>query len=286
VTDILDVLSVERIDADVYRGRPVPTRLSRTFGGQVAGQAVMAAVATVDPAQRVHSLHGYFLRPGRPQQPTVLLVDRVRTGRSFSLRRVNAVQDGETIFSMSASFHTGDPGPEHQEAAPAVPRPEELPGANALGGFAEEWPRWEAVRVPEPPGERVENRPRQLLWVRYRHRLPDDPAVHVGALTYLSDMQLLGTSAQLHQDGGPLQFASLDHALWFLRPFRADEWLLYDQLSPSAGGGRNFNRGQISDLQGRLVATVVQEGLMRTVVPARLGAGAHGAAVEGEPGPR
>ena len=126
--------------------------------------------------------------------------------------------------------------------------------------------------MPEPPGECVENRPRQLLWVRYRHRLPDDPAVHVGALTYLSDLHLLGTSAQLHRDG-PLQFASLDHALWFLRPFRADEWLLYDQVSPSAGAGRSYNRGQISDLQGRLVATVVQEGLMRVLPSAALAEG-------------
>jgi acyl-CoA thioesterase-2 len=264
VTDILDVLTVERLDADVYRGQPVPTRMERTFGGQVAGQSMMAAVATVDPVQQVHSLHGYFLRPGRPAEPTLLLVDRVRTGRGFSTRRVSAVQEGETIFTMSASFHAGDEGPEHQEVAPPVPRPEELPHGDSLGGlFAAEWPNWDAVRVPEPEGERVEGRPRQLLWVRYRHRLPDDPAIHVGALTYLSDMHLLGTSRSLHADV-PTQFASLDHALWFLRPFRADEWLLYDQISPSAAYGRSYNRGQITDLRGRLVATVVQEGLMRT----------------------
>ena len=264
MTDILDVLTVERLDADVFRGHPVPTRMARTFGGQVAGQAMMAAVHTVDPAQRVHSLHGNFLRPGRPSEPTLLLVDRLRTGRGFSTRRVSAVQDGQTIFAMSASFHAGDEGPQHQEVAPPVPRPEELPVEDSLGGhFAAEWPNWDAVRVPEPEGERIEGRPRQLLWVRYRHRLPDDPAIHVGALTYLSDMHLLGTSSALHSDA-PLQLASLDHALWFLRPFRADEWLLYDQISPSAAHGRNYNRGQITDLRGRLVATVVQEGLMRT----------------------
>jgi acyl-CoA thioesterase-2 len=267
VTSILDVLTVERIDADIFRGHPVPTRMERTFGGQVAGQAMMAAVHTVDRGQPVHSLHGYFLRPGRPTEPTLFLVERVRTGGSFSTRRVSAVQNGEAIFSMSASFHTGDPGPEHQEAASTVPLPEDLPAQDSLGGaFTAEWPDWDAVRVPEPPDQRVEGRPRQLLWVRYRHRLPDDPAVHIGALTYLSDMHLLGTAAGLHRDV-PVQWASLDHALWFLRPFRADEWLLYDQMSPSAAGGRTYNQGRISDLRGRLVATVVQEGLMRTVRP-------------------
>ena len=266
MTDILDVLTVERLDADVFRGHPVPTHLARTFGGQVAGQAMMAAVHTVDPAQPVHSLHGYFMRPGRPQQPILLLVDRLRTGRGFSTRRVSAVQEGETIFAMSASFHAGDEGPEHQEVAPAVPRPEELPAGESLDdAFVQEWPNWDAVWVPEPAGEAVAGRPRQLLWVRYRHPLPDDPAIHVGALTYLSDMHLLGTSRRLHGRGTPLQFASLDHALWFHQPFRADEWLLYDQISPSAAHGRSYNRGQITDLRGRLVATVAQEGLMRTL---------------------
>ncbi|MGY1746421.1 acyl-CoA thioesterase [Blastococcus sp. SYSU D00695] len=262
--DILDVLAVERIDADVFRGHPVPTRMARTFGGQVAGQAMMAAVQTVGPEQPVHSLHGYFLRPGRPQEPILLLVDRLRTGRGFSARQVNALQDGKTIFSMSASFHSGDEGPEHQEAVPRVPRPEELPQVDPLdGAFAAEWPNWDAIRVPEPPHERVEQRPRQLFWVRHRERLPDDPAVHVGALTYLSDMFLIGTSTQAHRGMRGLQFATLDHALWFQRPFRADEWLLVDQVSPSAGNGRSYNQGRISDLRGRLVATVVQEGLMR-----------------------
>ncbi|MGX5656671.1 acyl-CoA thioesterase [Geodermatophilus nigrescens] len=267
MTDLLEVLTVERIDSDLFRGHPVPTRLGRTFGGQVAGQAMMAATRTVAAGHTVHSLHGYFLRPGRPDDPTVFLVDRVRTGRSFTTRHVRAVQEGETIFSMSASFHAGDEGPTHQESAPHVPRPEDLSAEASLGGFfADEWPLWEAVAVPEPPGERRTGRPRQLMWVRYRHRLPDDPAVHVGALTYLSDMNLLGTAASLHADV-PVQWASLDHALWFLRPFRADEWLLYDQISPSAGDGRTFNRGQITDLTGSLVATVVQEGLMRTLRP-------------------
>jgi acyl-CoA thioesterase-2 len=264
VTDILDVLTVERLDTDVFRGHPVPTHMARTFGGQVAGQAMMAAVGTVEASRPVHSLHGYFLRPGRPQQPILLLVDRLRTGRGFSTRHVNAVQDGETIFSMSASFHSGDDGPEHQETAPVVPRPEELSQVDPLGGaFADEWPNWDAVRVPEPDDERVARRPRQLFWVRYRHRLPDDPAVHVGALTYLSDLFLIGTSTQAHAAEPDLRFATLDHALWFLRPFRVDEWLLYDQVSPSAGDGRTYNQGRITDLRGRLVATVVQEGLMR-----------------------
>jgi acyl-CoA thioesterase II len=248
---------------------PVPTRLVRTFGGQVAGQAMMAAVATVGREYPVHSLHGYFLRPGRPAQPTVLLVDRIRDGHSFATRRINAVQDGETIFSMAVSFHRGDEGPEHQIVAPAVMGPEEAALRPATPGpfdddWTAEWPLWEAVPVDEPEDQRVPGRARKLLWVRYRRRLPDDPAVHVGALTYLSDMRLLGTAALLHP-GTEVQWASLDHALWFLRPFRADEWLLYDQISPSSGGGRTFNEGRITDRGGRLVATVVQEGLMRSV---------------------
>src|SRR3712207_3042482 len=184
----------------------------------------MTATRTVDSGHKVHSLHGYFLRPVRPHEPTVFLVDRVRSGRSFTTRRVQAIQHGETIFSMSASFHAGDDGPTHQEPAPRVLRPEELSTEASVGGhFADEWPLWDAVRVPEPPDERVAGRPRQLMWVRYRNRLPDDAAVHVGALTYLSDMHLLSTAAGLHLDV-PVQWASLDHALWFLRPFRANEW--------------------------------------------------------------
>ena len=267
MTDIQDVLSIERLDADVFLGRPVPTRMTRTFGGQVAGQAMMAAVGTVGPAQPVHSLHGYFLRPGVPDRPTVFLVDRVRDGRSFATRRVSAVQNGETIFSMSVSFHRGDDGPEHQVSAPEVPRPDELaPGVSAAAGpdefFAAEWPQWEAAQVPVPAGEDVPGLARQLLWVRYRHRLPDDPAVHVGALTYLSDMRLLATGALLHP-GERLQWASLDHALWFLRRFRADEWLLYDQSSPSATGGRALCQGKIFNQYGEMVAAVMQEGLTR-----------------------
>jgi acyl-CoA thioesterase-2 len=269
VTDILDVLAVEEIDVDVYRGLPIATRMQRTFGGQVAGQAMMAAVRTVQPGRRVHSLHGYFLRPGQPDRPTMLLVDRVRDGRSFTTRRVSAVQRGETIFSMAASFSADDLGPEHQEPAPAVPLPDDI-GRGEPGlvddDFRREWPLWDARDVPVPDEEAVPGRARQLIWMRYRERLPDDPAVHVGALTYLSDMRLLGTAGLLHPRE-ELQWASLDHALWFLRPFRADEWLLYDQTSPSAGSGRAFNQGRIFDQQGRLVAAVVQEGLMRTARP-------------------
>lgn len=269
VTGIVEILAVEQVDRDVFRGHPVPTRMVRTFGGQVAGQALVAAVRTVDASLPVHSLHGYFLRPGDPTRPTVLLVDRLRDGRSFTTRRVSAVQAGEAIFSMSASFTAGDPGPAHADSMPDVPGPDDLvdPGSSELPmdvALRTEWPEWDvrAVALPGAPASQ------QGMWVRYRHRLPDDPSLHACALTYLSDMKLLGAAMLPHLgDGehpaGRLQIASLDHALWFLRPFRTDEWLYYEQTSPSAGSGRGLAQGRIFDGSGVLVATVVQEGMMR-----------------------
>lgn len=267
---IEEVLDVEQLERDLFRGSSPATHMQRTFGGQVAGQALVSAARTVDPELTVHSLHGYFLRPGRPSLPTVYLVDRVRDGRSFCTRRVTGVQDGKAIFSMSASFHRGDDGPEHSDAAPVVPSPDELD--DALAGPAEkeiwyqrEWPEWDIRAVPT---EQVVRRDgvaaQQQVWIRYRHPLGDDPVFHVCALAYMSDMTLLGSARVPHPDAHT-QGASLDHALWFLRPFRADEWLLYDQTSPSAGFGRALTQGRIFDADGHLVAAVVQEGLMRTV---------------------
>ncbi len=276
VADIEEILSVERIDADIYRGGAFASALRRTFGGQVAGQALVAATQTVAPEFAVHSLHGYFLRPGKPDQPAVFLVDRIRDGRSFVTRRVTGVQNGEAIFSMSASFHiTDDHGIEHQDVMPPAPDPESLPDqkekAEQLKGnarvFYAEWENFDIRIVPREQLVTHESfAAQQRVWFRYRKPLPDDQLLHVCTLAYMSDMTLLGSSKTAHPDVDS-QNASLDHAMWFLRPFRADDWLLYDQTSPSAGGARALTQGRIFDRAGRMVAAVTQEGLTRTGVP-------------------
>lgn len=266
---IEQALAVERLEKDIFRGPAIRTQLSRTFGGQVAGQALVSAVRTVEPRFQVHSLHGYFLRPGNPEIPTVFLVDRIRDGQSFVTRRVSGVQDGHAIFTMSASFHVGDPGIEHQDSMPEVPGPDELADPTTLltserRWLLREWEQWDIRVLAEDQVVRRESQgSQQQVWLRYREQLPDDPIMHVCALAYMSDMTLLG-SAKVHHRDEPTQDASLDHALWFLRPFRADEWLFYDQNSPSAGFGRALTMGRIFDKSGRLVAAVVQEGLTRT----------------------
>lgn len=267
MASIEDILELERIENDIYRGRTFPSKLPRTFGGQVAGQALMAAVRTVDEDFRVHSLHGYFLRPGNPKEPAVFMVDRIRDGRSFATRRVTGIQDGKAIFTMSASFHTGDDGISHQDSMPAVVGPEELPDPTTLeeydSSFYKEWSEWDIRLIPD---DQTVKHPsfaaQQRVWFRYRDTLPDHQVFHVGALAYMSDMTLLGSAKVPHREV-VTQTASLDHALWFLRPFRADEWLLYDQTSPSAGFGRALTQGRIFDTEGNMVAAVVQEGLTR-----------------------
>lgn len=270
---IEEILAVERIDNDIYRGGVFPSGLRRTFGGQVAGQALVAATKTVDPTFAVHSLHGYFLRPGKPEQPAVFLVDRIRDGRSFVTRRVTGVQNGEAIFSMSASFHvTGDEGIEHQDTMPIAVDPESLPERRddilpTQAALYREWANFDVRIVPRDQlvtSERLAAQ--QRVWFRYREPLPDDQLLHVCTLAYMSDMTLLGSAKVVHP-GVAAQTASLDHAMWFLRPFRTDEWLLYDQSSPSSGGGRSLTQGRIFDRSGRMVAAVTQEGLTRTNVP-------------------
>ena len=265
------VTDIERIDRDLYRGEPMDSKLLRTYGGQIACQTLTAAVRTVEDDRSVHSLHGYFLRAGDPKKSTVFTVDRVRDGRSFSTRRVSALQEGEVIFSMSASFQVGgQEGFEHQDQMPEVVGPEELTNIRDLdlGGqpraFFDEWTEWDIRFIP---ADQQKLYPvlaaQQRVWFRYTGELSDAPNDHVCALAYMSDMTLLG-SARVPHPGVEIQEASLDHAMWFQRPFRADEWLLYDQTSPSATLGRSLTQGRIFDSNGNLVAAVTQEGLTRT----------------------
>ncbi|HET9876633.1 MAG TPA: acyl-CoA thioesterase II, partial [Mycobacterium sp.] len=244
---IQQILDLEQLEVNIYRGSVFSSHtdnLQRTFGGHVAGQALVSAVRTVEARYLVHSLHGHFLRPGDPKVPIVFLVERVRDGGSFCTRRVTAIQHGQTIFHMSASFQAEQDGIHHQDAMPYAPDPENLPDINKMVAFDEEgfkvFAEWDLRRVPSDQLARTPGKvAQQQVWFRHRDPLPDDPVLHICALAYMSDLTLLGTAWSVHPDERDhLQVASLDHALWFLRPFRADEWLLYDQSSPSAGGGR------------------------------------------------
>ncbi len=280
---LVGVLDVEPVERDFFRGPATPDGKGRSFGGQVIGQALMAAIRTVDAGRAVHSLHGYFIRPGDATAPVLYQVARDRDGGSFTTRRVVAIQNGAVILNLAASFHVAEPGLAHQDAMPDVPAPEDVEPEDVLAErMAERLPegylRW--LRSPRPVDFRpVEPRPpldrspraaTQNVWMRVAGPLPDDPAVHRAALAYVSDYGLLGTSVVGHGKafGDPdMQFASLDHAVWFHDDFRVDDWLLYAMDSPWAGGARGFNRGRIFTRDGRLVASVAQEGLVRNVVP-------------------
>jgi acyl-CoA thioesterase-2 len=278
VDDLLALLDLEQLERNLFRGRSPQVGWQRVFGGQVIGQALVAACRTVDGRQP-HSLHAYFLLPGDPKVPIIYDVDRIRDGKSFTTRRVIAIQHGAAIFSMSASFHVAEPGLDHAAAMPPVPSPEELPSEQELkSGVLPTMP--DPVRAyyeRERPIElrpveftrylsREPKEPRFHVWIRTTGRLPDDPAIHQCVLAYASDMTLLDTSLVPHGRTvfeRSIQGASIDHALWIHRPFRADEWLLYAQDSPSACGARGFARGLIFSREGRLVASVAQEGLIR-----------------------
>jgi acyl-CoA thioesterase-2 len=250
------------------------------FGGQVAGQALVAAGRTVPADRPVHSLHAYFIRPGDPAVPLVYIVDRVRDGKSFTTRRVSAIQHGKTIFTLSASFHHDEPGPVHAAAMPQVPPPESvLPTAERLDKLAGA-PMRELftnnpidLRFVGPLTYEAQFDPslrtdRNLVWLRADGELPDDPLLHVCLMTYASDMTLLDTVLLRHGlswADGHTSGASLDHAMWFHRPFRADRWLLYAQDSPVAVGARGLARGEVFTAEGDLVVSVVQEGLIRTL---------------------
>jgi acyl-CoA thioesterase II len=277
---VVGLLDLEQIELDIFRGRsPEGERRQRVFGGQVAGQALVAAGRTVPADRPVHSLHAYFIRPGDPTVPLVYLVERVRDGRSFTTRRVTVVQHGKTIFTLSASFHQPEPGGlEHFEPMPEVPGPEEIEPTSVrlqrlFGPAAEEYSRDSPIEIRHvgPLSAEVERDPSlgpasNVVWLRADGQLPDDPLLHVCLMTYASDMTLLDTVLLAHGmswSDGLISAASLDHAMWFHRPFRADEWLLYAQDSPSATGGRGLARGEVYTEGGQLVVSVVQEGLLR-----------------------
>ncbi|MFL6126468.1 acyl-CoA thioesterase II [Actinophytocola sp.] len=273
---LVALLDLERIEENFFRGVSPAHSTVRVFGGQVAGQALVAAGRTVPPERKVHSLHAYFIRGGDPSVPIVYEVDRIRDGRSFTTRRVIAIQHGKAIFALSASFQKPEPGIDHAEAMPDVPAPDELPSreesireyAEKLGPMAR-MPRPIDVRyVSEPPWalRGKGNAARNQVWMRADGILPDDDLLHVCVLTYASDMTLLDSILVRH--GVYWGFdkvigASLDHALWFHRPFRADEWVLYDCASPTASGARGLATGRFFTQDGTLIATVVQEGLLR-----------------------
>jgi acyl-CoA thioesterase-2 len=273
VDNLVKLLDLEPIEVNIFRGLSPDEDRQRVFGGQVAGQALIAAARTVDDAVHVHSLHAYFLRPGDPTVPILYDVDRIRDGRSFTTRRVVGIQHGKAIFNMSASFHKDEPGLEHQLPMPDVPPPEVLPDFHTrwaphkdkLGAWYER-PRPIDTRHVEGEGPDRAASWSQHVWLRADGRLPDDPLLHTCVLTYASDMTLLDTTMLPlagRVDDWKLMMASLDHAMWFHRPFRADEWLLYAQDTPSASGARGLARGLIFAADGRLVCSVVQEGLIR-----------------------
>ncbi len=276
---VVDLLDLEQIELNIFRGRsPEGEWRQRVFGGQVAGQALVAAGRTVPADRPVHSLHAYFIRPGDPAVPLVYLVERVRDGRSFTTRRVTVVQHGETIFTLSASFHQREPGGlEHFMPMPAVPGPDDIEPTSVrlrrrFGAAAEEYVRDNPIDIRQIGPLPVESQlsesemARNLVWLKADGELPDDPLLHVCLMTYASDMTLLDTVLKAHgvswADGG-ISGASLDHAMWFHRPFRADRWLLYAQDSPSASDSRGLARGEVYTQGGELVVSVVQEGLLR-----------------------
>jgi acyl-CoA thioesterase-2 len=278
--DLLDILDLEKLEENLFRGRSPQTRWQRVFGGQVIGQALVAACRTVDTAERPpHSLHAYFLLGGDPKVPIVYEVDRIRDGKSFTTRRVVAIQHGEAIFTLAASFHRDEPGLMHQAKMPDVPPPERLPSDDEIKNrvlplmpeavrryYERERPiELRPVEFDRYLGRKIEDG-RFHVWMRATGTLPDEPAIHQCVLAYASDMGLLDSALIPHGRTvfeQAIMAASLDHALWFHRPFRADDWLLYAQDSPNLGGARGFSRGLVFARDGTLVASVTQEGLLR-----------------------
>ena len=279
--ELLALLELETLEVNLFRGLSPHEDRQRVFGGQVAAQALVAAGRTVSEDRPVHSLHAYFLRPGDPNIPIVYEVDRIRDGKSFTTRRVVAIQHGRAIFNLAASFQIVEPGPDHQMAMPEVPDPDELPTWQArvepyldrLGPDLAQWlvrerpidsrpvddPRW----LDPTPRE-----PQQDVWIKANGVLPTGPLIHECVVAYASDLTLLDTAMFPHAISYQEQqymIASLDHAMWFHRPFRADEWLLYHQTSPTASRARGLAQGSIFCRDGTLAITVIQEGLIRPI---------------------
>lgn len=281
---LMKVLDLEPLEHNLFRGTSPDAGWQRVFGGQVIGQALMAACKTVTMDRDPHSLHGTFMRPGDPSIPIIYDVDRIRDGRSFTTRRVVGIQHGEAIFSMTASFHINEDGAfDHQNTMPDVPAPEDLSSeADMTAAFMQVAPEpirkyWERERPLELRPTSLDHytsnspqSPEQYVWLRTTAPVPapfsDDPRVHAAILAYASDMTLLDTALFPHGQSifsNAIQAASLDHTMWFHRPFRVDEWLLYAQDTPSAHGARGFCRGSIFDRTGQLVVSAAQEGLIR-----------------------
>lgn len=287
VRELLDLLRLERLEDNLFRGQSRDIGTRYVFGGQVLGQALSAAQQTVESVREVHSLHAYFLRAGDITLPIVYDVDRTRDGGSFSVRRVTAIQKGKPIFVMAASFHEPEPGEEHQLSPPEVPKPEDLPenhglDADRLAQLPPKMQRWLSHQGPfefRPVYPRdelhpVKRPPYQQVWFRLIDRIPDEPALHRSLLAYASDFHLIGTTtfpSGISYLQPNVQMASLDHGMWFHRAMRVDDWLLYDCDSPSAQRARGLARGMIYDAQGRLVASTAQEGLIRVIPPATKG---------------
>lgn len=272
----IDRLDLTRVDRDIFQGQCHSGAPLKAFGGQIAAQALRAAGDTVEqPDRMVHSLHGYFLRPGRTIDPITYLVDRPRDGRSFSTRFVRAVQGGETIFMMTASFATDDPGPSHQFDMPPAPDPDSIEPTAILRFLPADQEQWTALDYPLEANlelrmtggrsllEMEDGKFERMSWVRVTNPLPDDELLRRCALTYLSDLTMLSMAVSPHEDAADLQLASIDHAIWFHAPVNPNDWLLYAQDTPVGGHGHGLARGLFFDRRGTLVASVVQESLMR-----------------------
>lgn len=283
LVDLIALLELEPLEENIFRGQSRDIGTAQVFGGQVLGQALAAASRTVEAGRDAHSLHAYFLKRGDVNAPIIYEVDRARDGSSFTNRRVVAIQHGEQIFNMAASFQVREPGLEHQVAMPAVPGPEELQDIESLARSAgDELPermrrfltyrRPFMVRPVEPEQLFVNRKmePAKHVWMKAMDHLPADDFLHEVLLAYVSDYELIGTATLphgMHAGRGRLQMASLDHAMWFHRPVRVDEWLLFALTSPNASGARGFSQGQVFTREGTLVATLAQEGLIRVRQP-------------------
>jgi acyl-CoA thioesterase-2 len=279
VEELVDLLDLEVIEDNLFRGRQPDTMMQRVFGGQVLAQSLVAAVRTVPDTFACHSLHSYFLRPGDTKVPIIYDVDVIRDGRSFCTRRVAARQHGRPIFFLTANFQVPEQGLEHQDVMPDVPSPEEcVPDADSDPRFSDnDWLReWAALDVRpvansgEEGADNAEHPAWSKWWIRASATLPDDPVTQLAAFTYASDMTLLSATLVPHGrsiESAEMQVASLDHSIWFHRPFRADQWWLYDQFSPAAAGGRGLAFARVFSQEGQLVASVAQEGLIRSHGP-------------------